>query len=108
MRAKLMFILVTIGLVSCGLLVVRQQRLQTVYDMTKALQRSVQVERTLWTLRSQIGRETRPEAVRALADSLGPLRPIPTDPRTGDQAPPEGRPLAGATPSPNAPSDQAS
>ncbi len=98
-----MFILVAIGLVSCGLLVVRQQRLQAVYEMTGALQRSVDVERTLWELRAHIGAATRPDSVRALAEGLGPLVPIPSDPLFADPASAQESPLAGV----DAPGDPA-
>lgn len=77
MRSKFALIIVTISITAGALLVVRQQRLQAVYEMTKALNRAAEDDRALWRMRTEIARRATPEAVRLLAESLGPLKPIP-------------------------------
>ena len=64
-------------LTATALLVVRQQRLQAVYEMTRALDRAAKDDRALWGVRVLLARGTSPERVRDMAVALGPLRPIP-------------------------------
>lgn len=79
MRAKLMLLVVSGGLIAAGLLVVRQQRLQAVYQMTRALDRSAADDRRLWVVRSDIAARTTPERVAVMAKALGPTRAIPQE-----------------------------
>jgi len=76
-RAKIMALILVGALTAIALLVVRQQRLQAVYEMTRALDRAARDDRDLWGVRVLIARGTSPERVRDLALALGPLRPIP-------------------------------
>ncbi len=94
MRAKLILLVLATGLTAAALLVVRQERLQAVYEMTRALDRAAENDRRLWTLRIEIARRITPNQVRRMAESLGPLRPIPLElrlPGAGMAAPSTGR-----------------
>lgn len=77
MRAKIMALILIGALTATALLVVRQQRLQAVHEMTRALDRAARDDRDLWGVRVLIARGTSPERVRELAVALGPMRPIP-------------------------------
>lgn len=62
-----------------GLLVVRQQRLQAVYEMTRALERGNQHESEFLHLRSQIAEATRPDHLLRMTAAIGPMQPIPRE-----------------------------
>ena len=79
MRAKLMLLVLSGGLIAAALLVVRQQRLQAVYQMTRALDRAAADDRRLWVVRTEIASRTTPERVSVLARALGPTRAIPQE-----------------------------
>lgn len=79
MRLKAMILIASGAAVSVGLLVVRQQRLQAVYEMTRSLERGGVHDRDLWMLRAQIAESIRPERVIKMAASLGPMSPIPRE-----------------------------
>ncbi|MBL8745951.1 MAG: hypothetical protein JNK58_06295 [Phycisphaerae bacterium] len=79
MRLKAMVLIASGAAVSVGLLVVRQQRLQAVYEMTRSLERGSIHDRDLWMLRAQIAESIRPERVVRMAATLGPMRPIPRE-----------------------------
>lgn len=79
MRLKAMILIASGATVSVGLLVVRQQRLQAVYEMTRSLERGAINDRDLWMLRAQIAEAIRPEHVTRMASSLGPMLPIPRE-----------------------------
>lgn len=92
MRLKAMILIASGAAVAVSLLVVRQQRLEAVYEMTRSLERGSAADRDLWTLRAQIAHATRPEAVIALASRLGPMNPIPrelAEPAPGLSPPPQ-------------------
>lgn len=72
-----MMLIVIGALTAAALLVMRQQRLQAVYEMTRALDRAAEDDRGLWKLRTDIARSITPQRVRRMAEALGPLRPIP-------------------------------
>lgn len=79
MRAKLILLILTGGLTAAALLVVRQQRLQAVYEMTRALDRAAEHDRKLWKLRIEIARQITPDRVERMAANLGGLHPIPLE-----------------------------
>ena len=79
MRAKLILLIVSGGLTAAALLVVRQQRLQAVYEMTRALDRAAENDQKLWKLRVEIARQITPERVERMAEGLGDLHPIPLE-----------------------------
>jgi hypothetical protein len=85
MFTKLLLIVLAAGAVASGLLVLRQRKVETIHEISRAYQRQRQAERTLWTLQAEIARRTRPEALREqLARRRGEWRPIPAIPSTLD------------------------
>jgi len=78
-RSKLMILIACGSAVSAGLLVVRQQRLQAVYEMSRSLERAAEHDRTIWRVRAEIATSVTPERVRVMAEKLGPMAPIPRE-----------------------------
>lgn len=70
MFAKITAIIVGIGILACGVLVQRQQRYELARDISRAHWRMLEQERTLWSLRAEIARRTRPEEVRTAVERL--------------------------------------
>lgn len=83
MVAKVAAIILTIGIVGCILLTNRQLRLQAVHDLAVLQRRVAEHDRTLWHLRAEIAGRVVPRNVEQLAKGLGPMEPIPVDPRPG-------------------------
>lgn len=79
MRLKALMLIVCGGGLAIGLLVVRQQRLQAMYEMTRSLERAAADEAMLLRLRAKIAEATRPEEIHRMAASLGPMIPIPRE-----------------------------
>lgn len=76
MFARLVVLILSIGVVACVLLTARQQRLQAVHELAEVQRRLVEHDRTLWQLRVEIAGRITPEHVESLASRLGPLKPI--------------------------------
>ncbi|MSQ90298.1 MAG: hypothetical protein EXS01_02735 [Phycisphaerales bacterium] len=70
MFAKVAAIVVGIGILACGVLVQRQQRYELARDISRAHWRMLEQERTLWSLRAEIARRTRPEELRTAVHRL--------------------------------------
>ncbi|MSR45204.1 MAG: hypothetical protein EXS15_07620 [Phycisphaerales bacterium] len=97
MFAKIAAIVVGIGILACGVLVQRQQRYELARDISRAHWRMLEQERTLWSLRAEIARRTRPEEIRTAVERLDrrwraiPYRmeesPLPTAGAIDDQSP---------------------
>jgi len=100
MRAKVVTLILATALTAAGLLVVRQQRLHAVYEMTRAIDRAAQDERATWRLRAEISRRLSPRDLRRMAEILGPLQPVPREVAPGPRPVPVGDDLAGAGPAP--------
>lgn len=62
-----------------SLLVVRQQRLQAVHEMTEAAERMIEMERTLWRLRTEIAARVTPEHLVTELPPGTELEPIPLE-----------------------------
>jgi len=84
MFGKLLLIILTAGGTAAGLLVIRQDRIETAHRMAQAHARILEHERALWQLRAEIAASCRPAAVREmiapLPDSWQAV-PDPTNPR---------------------------
>ncbi len=81
MFLKLLLIILTIGGTSSSLLVMRQQKVETIYDISQAYHRLRENERTLWMLQVEIARRNTPEELRRrLIDLDLDWRPIPAVP----------------------------
>ncbi len=67
---KIAALVLGIGVLACGVLVQRQQRYELARDISRAHWRMLEQEHTLWTLRAEIARRTRPEEVRMAVERL--------------------------------------
>ncbi len=76
MFAKLAAVIVSMGVVACILLAVRQQRVQAAHEMADVQRRVMEHDRTLWHLRAEIAARVTPEQVEKAAAGLGPTAPI--------------------------------
>lgn len=76
MFAKLVAVILGIGVIGCGLLALRQQRLEAASELARVQVRIRDQDERLWRLRSDIARRTTPEHVREMAAAIGPLRPL--------------------------------
>lgn len=79
MFAKLTLFILALGAVACGLLTLRQQRLDAVHDMAVLHGRIAQLDRDLLVVRVQIARAISPGKVEQLAAKLGPVVPMGVD-----------------------------
>lgn len=87
MFAKSLVIILTLGATACALLVIRQQRIDTVHEMSVIHQRLLGHERTLWELRSEIAKRCRPSQVRLAMNQMGGTWvPIPASPPPFDRS----------------------
>lgn len=76
MFAKLAAVIVSMGVVACILLAVRQQRVQAAHEMADVQRRVMEHDRTLWHLRAEIAARVTPEQVEKAAAGFGPTAPI--------------------------------
>lgn len=75
MFAKLATVIVTLGVVACVLLAVRQQRVQTAHELAEVQRRVLEHDRLLLRIRAEIAQRTTPEQTALAASRLGPLLP---------------------------------
>ena len=71
MAAKLMAIVLTLGLTAAGLLAIRQQRLQAVSEMAAAIERASALERQTWKVRASIAERVAPGSLKSRIEPLG-------------------------------------
>jgi len=74
--SKLCVLILSFGVVACGLLANRQMRVLAAHDMADVQKRIARHDRELWKLRAEVARRVTPEKVRELAAQFGPLAPI--------------------------------
>jgi hypothetical protein len=79
MFAKLTFLIVSLGIVGCSLLALRQQRLQAASEMAQAQLRIRESDERLYELRSAVAARITPQEIEKLASVAGPLRPATND-----------------------------
>jgi hypothetical protein len=70
MFAKLLAIILAVGVIGCALLVNRQKRIEAAHELTRLHQRLQQHERTLWDLKARIAQRCRPEEIRLAQQQL--------------------------------------
>ena len=70
MFAKILVIVLTLGLTGLTLLVMRQQRIDAAHEMTSVHRRLVRHETELWELRSRLIQHIRPETVNEQIEQL--------------------------------------
>jgi hypothetical protein len=76
MFAKLAAVIVSMGVIACVLLAVRQQRVQAAHEMADVQRRVMEHDRTLWHLRAEIAARVTPERIDKASAKLGPTAPI--------------------------------
>lgn len=80
MFAKLCVLVVGIGVIACGLLSLRQARVQLGHEAAVALTKVERHDHDLWVLRGAIASKTTPQSIQARAESkFGVLAPINTE-----------------------------
>ncbi len=88
MFPKLVAVILGVGVIGCGLLALRQQRLEAASDLARVQVHLRAQDERLLQLRTEIARRVSPEHVREMAVAIGPLRPLvpvlPADGRTID------------------------
>lgn len=112
MFAKLIVVILSIGVIACVLLTVRQQRMQAVHELANVQREVARLDRTLAHLRLEVAERITPERVAEMAKSLGgggvELRPIgvpeaPPPPTPAPETSPSGAPRSATTLRPAAP-----
>lgn len=79
MFAKLVLVILSVGITAGVLLATRQQRVQTAHELADVQRRVAEHDRTLWRLRAEIASRITPTRISAAAARLGPLAPINQD-----------------------------
>ncbi|HYF13598.1 MAG TPA: hypothetical protein VD971_00850 [Phycisphaerales bacterium] len=80
MFAKLVTLIVALGVLGCALLAQRQARLQAASEAAQAQLRIRVADERLLRLRARVAARVSPQQVEVLASSIGPLRPATDDP----------------------------
>lgn len=101
MLIKCGMLVLTIGATACGLLTLRQARLQAASELAQSQIRIGKSDERLWALRSQIAAQVTPSNVERMAQSMGPLRPIIAPPAVLPQ-PGESLPVLASSDAPDA------
>lgn len=76
MFAKLVALILALGVVGGVLLTIRQLRIQAAHELADVQRRVSDHDRQLWQLRIEIGARVQPEQVARRAESLGTMSPI--------------------------------
>jgi hypothetical protein len=76
MFAKLVVLIIGIGLTASCLLAARQMRTQAAHELAQARLRVMKLDNERWKLRSDIAARITPEHVQEMASRLSPLKPI--------------------------------
>jgi hypothetical protein len=74
--AKIAVLIVSIGMVACALLGIRQGRILAAAETAQVQRRVAEHDRTLWRLRIEIASRVTPEQVESKALAIGALRPL--------------------------------
>ena len=97
MAAKLLLLILVAGATAACLLVIRHERIDTAYEMSRAHRQAMERQRTLWSLRSTIAQRVQPEEIERLMDEVSTDWSTIHDDRSADAA------SATAPPTPPAP-----
>ncbi len=79
MLAKLVTVVLALGVVGCGVLSMRQARLQAASELAQAQVRIAMADDTLTALRADVAQHVAPIEVERVASAAGPLRPATND-----------------------------
>lgn len=80
MFGKLVLLILWVGLVACGLLAMRQSRLQCAHELAQVQLRIARHDEALWRERVRVAQAVTPAHVQEMAARLGPLRPLLAEP----------------------------
>jgi len=70
MAAKLLLLILFAGATAASLLVIRHERIETAYEISRSHRQAMQRQRTLWALRWTIAERCRPEEIQRLMDDV--------------------------------------
>lgn len=76
MFAKLCVLVVSMGVIACTLLGIRQLRVQAAHEAAAVVRRGEKQNREIWKLRSEIARRVTPTQVQLSASKFGALKPL--------------------------------
>ncbi|MCC6660938.1 MAG: hypothetical protein IT437_08635 [Phycisphaerales bacterium] len=76
MFAKILTLIIAVGLIAGALLALRQARVQAAHDLADLRLRHTQQDHELRELRAGIARLVTPDSVRRMAQRIGPLKLI--------------------------------
>lgn len=68
---KLILIIVAAGAIAGSLLVIRQQKVETIHDISRAYTAARQRQQMMWNLELEITRRTHPQVLRKQMDAMG-------------------------------------
>jgi hypothetical protein len=71
MYAKLLLIIGVLGATACGLVVIRQQRIETAHETAALHQELVEQRQALWQLRCEVAGSCRPQRLELAVSRLG-------------------------------------
>lgn len=76
MFAKIVVLILSMGVLAAGVLANRQQRIQAAHDLAESQRKLVEHDRALWELRLKIAARITPERVETAARRLGDMQTI--------------------------------
>lgn len=76
MFAKIVVLILSLGMLAAALLANRQQRIQAAHDLALAQKRLVEHDRTLWRLRLEIASRITPAQIEIAGRRYGDLQPL--------------------------------
>jgi len=91
---KMAFIILCIGAIGIGLLALRQQKIETIHDISLAYRHQREAEQTLWALQAELARRCRTDELRRRLEELNlDWHKIPA-PSSPDPVGPASQPIA--------------
>lgn len=76
MFARLVVLILGVGVIACGLLAARQVRTQAAHELAQARLRVMKLDSERAKLRSEIASRVTPDRIQEMASRLTPLKPI--------------------------------
>jgi hypothetical protein len=74
--AKLVVLVIFMGVCACGLLAARQMRMQAAHELTEAHLRIMKHDNDLWRIKARIASRVTPAEVERMAGHVAPLKPL--------------------------------
>lgn len=76
MFAKVCAVILAVGVTACGLLALRQARLQAAHELARTQLRIRALDEDLWAMRARIAAKVTPGTIEQMAAGVGQLRPM--------------------------------